>query len=132
MYEVYELHWRLFPDALDALEKIRASGLHLAMLSNASDEDNVRRMLAAHGLESYFDPVVISAAIGIRKPDPRAFRPVLDAWGIPAPELVMVGDTLEADILGAKRIGMRAIWISAEEPSLLRRLFGRRFCPTRR
>jgi putative hydrolase of the HAD superfamily len=83
MYELYEAHWKLFPDSIPALEKLRAAGLRTAMLSNASDEENVRRMLDNHKLKSYFDPVVISAAIGIRKPDRRAFQPVLDAWGIP-------------------------------------------------
>lgn len=117
MYEVYESHWRLFPDSQEALEKIRATGLRMAMLSNASDEDNVRRMLAGHQLESFFDPVVISAAIGIRKPDPRAFQPILAAWKIPAHEIVMVGDQLGADILGGKKLGMRTIWLTTEENS---------------
>jgi putative hydrolase of the HAD superfamily len=115
MYEVYEAHWILFPDSIAALEKIRAAGLRTAMLSNASDEENVRRMLDNHKLEAYFDPVVISAAIGVRKPDRRAFQPILDAWGIPAGQIVMVGDQLGADILGGKQIGMRTIWLTTEE-----------------
>jgi putative hydrolase of the HAD superfamily len=115
MYEVYELHWQLFPDSIAALEKIRACGLRLALLSNAADEANVRRMLAGHKLESYFDPVVISAAVGVRKPDARAFQPILSAWGFPPEEIVMVGDQLGADVLGAKRLGMRAIWLRTEE-----------------
>lgn len=123
MYEIYEAHWRLFPESPTALEKIRASGLRMAMLSNASDEDNVRRMLDNHRLESFFDPVVISAAIGIRKPDSRAFRPILAAWNIPAREIVMVGDQLGADILGAKTLGMRSIWLTTEEGSPSNRPF---------
>jgi HAD superfamily phosphatase (TIGR01668 family) len=115
MYEVYEAHWKLFPESLPALERIRAAGLRMAMLSNASDEENVRRMLANHKLESYFDPVIISAAIGIRKPDALAFQPILDAWQIPASELVMVGDQLGTDILGGNALGMRTIWLTTEE-----------------
>jgi putative hydrolase of the HAD superfamily len=117
MYAVYESHWKLFPQTHAALRKIRALGLRLAMLSNASDEDNVRRMLAGHRLEKYFDPIVISAAIGIRKPDARAFQPILKAWGVPAREIVMVGDQLGMDILGAKNLGMRTIWLCTEENS---------------
>lgn len=126
MYTVYESHWKLFPDSLAALERIRATGMRMAMLSNASDEDNVRRMLAGHKLESFFDPVVISAVIGIRKPDPRAFQPVLAAWKIPAREIVMVGDQLGADILGAKKLGMRTIWITTEENSPSNKPFRRK------
>jgi putative hydrolase of the HAD superfamily len=115
MYEVYEARWKLFPDSLPALKKFRATGLLTGMVSNASDEENVRRMLDNHKLERYFDPVVISAAIGIRKPDPRAFQPILEAWEIPAGEIVMVGDQLGADILGGKQLGMRTIWLTTEE-----------------
>jgi putative hydrolase of the HAD superfamily len=115
MYEVYEAHWKLFPDSIPAIEKIRTAGLRTAMLSNASDEENVRRMLDNHKLGFYFDPVVISAAIGIRKPDRRAFQPVLDAWGIPAAEIVMIGDQLGTDILGGKQAGMRTNWLTTEE-----------------
>ena len=115
MYEVYEAHWKLFPESLPALERIRAAGLRMAMLSNASDEENVRRMIANHKLESYFDPVIISAAIGIRKPDARAFQPILDAWRIPAAEMVMVGDQLGTDILGGNALGLRTIWLTTEE-----------------
>jgi HAD superfamily hydrolase (TIGR01662 family) len=123
MYEVFEAQWKLFPDSQEALEKIRGSGLRMAMLSNASDEDNVRRMLAAHKLESFFDPVIISAAVGIRKPDARAFRPILAAWDLPAREIVMIGDQLEADILGAKKLGLRTIWLTTEENSPTNRPF---------
>jgi putative hydrolase of the HAD superfamily len=123
MYTVYESHWKLFPQTHAALRKIRALGLRLAMLSNAADEDNVRRMMAGHRLEQYFDPVVISAAIGIRKPDERAFQPVLRAWGIPAREIAMVGDQLGMDILGGKNLGMRTIWLGTEEQSPSNRPF---------
>jgi putative hydrolase of the HAD superfamily len=71
-------------------------------------------MLAGHKLESYFDPIIISAAIGIRKPDPRAFRPILDSWGVPARQVVMVGDQLGADILGARTLGLRTVWLTTE------------------
>jgi putative hydrolase of the HAD superfamily len=123
MYEEFEAHWQLFPDSLAALEKLRASGLRTAMLSNASDEDNVRRMLSNHGIEDFFDPIVISAAIGIRKPDARAFRPILSAWNLPAADIVMVGDQLGTDILGAKPLGIRSIWLTTEEGSPSNRPF---------
>ncbi|MBN1438111.1 MAG: HAD family hydrolase [Anaerolineales bacterium] len=129
MYEVYESHWKLFPDTLPALERIRASGLRLAMLSNASDEENVRTMLEGHGLKSFFDPVVISAAIGIRKPDPRAFWPILAAWKIPASELVMVGDQLGKDVRGGLGLGMRTIWLTTEKDSSTNKPLRRKVVP---
>jgi HAD superfamily hydrolase (TIGR01549 family) len=115
MYAVYEKRWRLYPETLAALRQTRLLRLKQALVSNAADEPNVRRLLARHKLGGFFQPTVISAAIGIRKPDPRAFQPVLDAWKIPAAEIVMVGDQLGMDILGARTLGMRSIWIRTEE-----------------
>jgi FMN phosphatase YigB (HAD superfamily) len=51
-----------------------------------------------------------SAATLARKPDPAAFCPFLDAWKLPPSEVVVVGDRLDADILGAQQAGMRGIW----------------------
>ena len=128
MYMVYESHWKLFPQTQSSLRKIRALGLRMAMLSNSSDAANVRRMLANHKLEKMFDPVVISAEIGIRKPDARAFEPILKTWGIPPAQIVMVGDQLGMDILGAKNLGLRTIWLCTEEKSPSNRPFIGKVC----
>jgi putative hydrolase of the HAD superfamily len=117
MYAVSESHWKLFPQTHTALRRIRALGLRMAMLSNASDAANVRRMLVNHKLVKIFDPVVISAEIGVRKPDARAFQPILTAWGIPPAQIVMVGDQLGMDVIGAKNLGMKTIWLCTEEQS---------------
>jgi putative hydrolase of the HAD superfamily len=117
MFAVYEACWTLYPGTRAALRETRALKLRQALVSNAGDEANVRRLLARHRLGKAFAPVVISAAIGIRKPDPRAFQPVLDAWKLPPGEIAMVGDQLGMDILGARTLGMRTIWIRTEEHS---------------
>lgn len=123
MYAVYETKWKLFPETHESLRKIRLLKLRMALLSNASDEANVRRMLKNHRLEKLFSPIVISAAIGIRKPDPQAFQPILDAWKCKPETLVMVGDQLGMDILGGQKLGMRTIWIRSEEDSPANRPF---------
>jgi putative hydrolase of the HAD superfamily len=48
----------------------------------------------------------------VRKPDARIFRAALDRLGVPAERTVMVGDNLEADIVGARRVGMRTILLT--------------------
>jgi putative hydrolase of the HAD superfamily len=123
MYLVYEKKWRLFPDTHEALRKVRLLKLRMALVSNASDAANVHQMLKNHRLDKIFRPVVISAAIGVRKPDPRAFQPVLEAWKCAPEKIVMVGDQLGMDILGAQKLGMRTIWIRSEEDSSFNREF---------
>jgi FMN phosphatase YigB (HAD superfamily) len=62
----------------------------------------------------FFSPIVISAAVGVRKPTTSLFEDVLHRWGIAPPEAVMVGDMLAEDILGAQRAGLHQIWVQAE------------------
>ncbi|MCJ7513840.1 MAG: HAD family hydrolase [Anaerolineales bacterium] len=111
MYAVSEAHWQRLPEAAPVLQALRRQGLRLGLLSNAGDAENVDRLIDQAELRSYFDPIVVSAAIGIRKPDPRAFAPILDAWRVHASEVVMVGDTLGEDILGAQACGLHQIWV---------------------
>ncbi len=114
MYAVSEWHWRPMPNAHAVLDELCDAGYRLGVLSNAGDEDNVLRLLAKAELEAYFEPILISAALGIRKPDPKPFELVLQAWNLPPGEVVMIGDTLVADILGAQRVGMRQIWMRTQ------------------
>lgn len=123
MYAVFEEHWKPYPETHEALRQIKALRLRLAMVSNAADEADVRSLLKNHRLEALFSPVVISAAIGFRKPDARAFQPVLDAWKCDPGKIVMVGDQLGMDILGAQALGMRTIWIRTEEDAPSNREF---------
>ncbi len=68
--------------------------------------------LGVWALRPHFDFVLTSAACFYRKPHPRAFEIALARWNIPPEEAVMVGDSLQADIFGAKNLGMKAIWIT--------------------
>jgi FMN phosphatase YigB (HAD superfamily) len=61
------------------------------------------------------DPALTSAGTGIRKPNPEAFAPILAAWDLPPASVVMVGDTLDADILAAHHAGMRSVWLRSQQ-----------------
>jgi FMN phosphatase YigB (HAD superfamily) len=64
---------------------------------------------------------VSSARVGIRKPNPRIFNLALEALGIPPEKAAMVGDTLGADILGARNAGLMGIWITRRADSAANR-----------
>jgi putative hydrolase of the HAD superfamily len=108
-----------YPGAHAVLETLRAQGLRLALVSNASDEAHVQRLIDRGELRGYFDPILVSAARGLRKPNPRLFRLVAELWWLPAAEIAVVGDMLGADILGAQLAGMPAIWarMDADNPA---------------
>ncbi|MBO9361273.1 MAG: HAD family hydrolase [Thermoflexus sp.] len=105
-----EARWRLFPDALPTLDQLKRRGYRLALLTNSGDIDHSWRLIERFGLRPYFDPIVISAAVGWRKPHPALFKGIAAAWGLPSEAVAVVGDLLEADIRGAHLAGMRGIW----------------------
>jgi HAD superfamily hydrolase (TIGR01662 family) len=114
MFAVSEARWRPMPGLHPALDALRVEGYRLGLISNASDMSNVRRLLAAAGLDGAFDPQLVSAAEGVRKPTVSLFERVLSVWNLPPDAVVMVGDTLGEDILGAQRAGLRSIWFTAD------------------
>jgi FMN phosphatase YigB (HAD superfamily) len=111
MYAVSEVYWKPKVTMHTVLKQLFASGYKLGLLSNAGDEANVHRLIDNAGIREFFDPILISAALGIRKPDPRPFRQILEQWTLPPEAVVMVGDLLEMDILGAQRTGIHNIWL---------------------
>jgi HAD superfamily hydrolase (TIGR01549 family) len=110
-----EEHWFAYPEAPAVLETLAARGLRLGMFSNATHDPFIQKLVDRLGFRPWLQPALSSAGTGIRKPDPAAFAPILAAWDLPPESVVMVGDTLEADILGAHRAGMQSVWLRSRE-----------------
>jgi len=112
MFAVTQENWLPEEDALPTLERLRQDGLHLCLISNASDDDNTQALIDKGGFRPYLEYIVASATFGKRKPHPDIFRSVLDHFTVPAEQAVMVGDDYDADINGANGVGMQSIWIT--------------------
>jgi HAD superfamily hydrolase (TIGR01549 family) len=110
-----EARWLAYPDAVPTLRVLQSGGFPLALASNASDDEFIQRLLVKLRLERYLRPALNSAGVGVRKPDSRMFQLILDEWGLEPAEVVMVGDTLRADILGAHLLGMRSVLALMDE-----------------
>lgn len=82
----------------------------LALISNYYG--NVATVLKELSLKKYFTSIVDSAVVGIRKPDPKIFKIALDELGVNPDEAVMIGDSYNNDIVPAKSIGCKTIWIN--------------------
>jgi putative hydrolase of the HAD superfamily len=113
-YNHYEDCWQPMPDLHSVLDEIQNSDYRLGMISNAGNADNVQRLIDKVDIRKYFDPVLISSGVGLRKPHRLLFEAVLHTWQLPAEQVVMIGDMLHADVLGAQRAGMHQIWITAD------------------
>ena len=101
---------RIDDNAKSALEKLHER-YKLGIVSNFAIPECVDKLLERHGLDSLFDVVVVSGAVNKRKPSPEIFERALEKLGVSAENAVFVGDTVDADIEGAKSAGMKAIFI---------------------
>jgi REG-2-like HAD superfamily hydrolase len=99
----------LFDDVLPALDALAARRIPMGILSNFSV--NLENVLRQVGVHHYFSFFVVSAAVGIEKPDPKIFELAAQATHKPHAELVYIGDSIFHDIQGARNVGMDAILI---------------------
>jgi HAD superfamily hydrolase (TIGR01662 family) len=106
--------WQPFDGAYRTLAALQERGYKIGLISNARDAANVERLIDQARLRPWLDPIVISANAGVRKPNPRIFKIVLDYWHLPPDQVVMVGDMLGADILGAHNAGLRGVWATMQ------------------
>jgi putative hydrolase of the HAD superfamily len=97
------------PDAEAVLEELGRDH-RLALVTNGAP-DVQREKLAGTTLAGHVDAIVISAELGVGKPDPGIFRAALDALHVASADAAMVGDSLERDIAGARRAGVRSVWL---------------------
>jgi len=110
-YAVTQQNWIMENDAVPTLETLQNHGFHIGLVSNAGDNRDVIQLVEKFGIEHYFDFILTSAACGYRKPHPRIFEMALENWGYLPDEIAMVGDRLDADISGARPLGIYTIWI---------------------
>jgi putative hydrolase of the HAD superfamily len=79
------------------------------MIANG-DSDDCRNIIQATDLQDYLDTIVISEEVGSEKPNQRIFEIALAKLGVESENAVMVGNRIDADILGANRSGMKSVW----------------------
>ena len=95
---------------LAALAELKDRGYLTGLISNVSLLPELMRAdLEALGIAKHLDHALFSSEVGVRKPDPRIFRVMLERLGVEPAQAVFVGDRLLDDIGGAKGVGMRAV-----------------------
>jgi putative hydrolase of the HAD superfamily len=100
-------HNHLFPGAIEVLDKLKERySLHI--ITNGFREVQHFKMRNA-GLTPYFSTVTDSESVGVKKPNPLIFQKALTDANCNPSGSVMIGDSYEADILGALQVGMHAI-----------------------
>jgi len=101
--------WVCYPETESVLEILKVREFKLGVVSNATDL--VRRVFDNLGLTRYFDFLVVSDEVGVRKPSPKIFRLAMEMAGTSPGRTLFVGDKLATDVAGAKRAGMNAVLV---------------------
>jgi putative hydrolase of the HAD superfamily len=112
MYSVSRNHWHVEKDTHSVLNELKNRGYRLGIISNAGDDEDVQQLVDKARVRPYFDEILSSAALGIRKPNPRIFDTMLTKLKVERTRAAMVGDTLGADILGAQNAGLFSIFLT--------------------
>lgn len=97
-------------DARATLTKLN-NQYRLGIVSNFAIPECVINLLRRYGLDKFFDVIIVSGAVNRRKPHLEIFQKALNALGLTPREAVFVGDTMDADVQGAKAAGMKTIYI---------------------
>lgn len=93
----------------EALARLRAAGLRLAVISNS--DGRAEEAIRATGLLEHFEFVMDSAAVGVEKPDPRIFLLALERMQLKPADALYVGDLYEVDAVGARAAGLDVVLV---------------------
>lgn len=105
----FMFHCVPFRYVVEMLGVLKEQGYLLGIVSNGLGEFQTRS-IEGLGIRDYFDAILVSEIEQVRKPQPEIFHKALCRLGVSAKESVFVGDHPEADIIGAKGAGLKAIW----------------------
>lgn len=112
--EVWETP-QLAEGVIEILRMLSERNIPLAIVSNGSSVAQ-RSKIQRSGIEDFFDAIVISEELGIRKPDARIYVEAADRLAAAPAECWFVGDHPVNDVWGSKQVGFRAAWVHLHRP----------------
>ena len=105
--------WKIHDDAREGLDELAGRGFRLAVVSNW--DVRLRPLLQNLKLATYFETITVSSEIGFTKPSPVPCEHTLKHLGLPASDVVHVGDSAVEDIDGAESAGITGILLRRNE-----------------
>jgi putative hydrolase of the HAD superfamily len=103
----------LMPGTIDLLEYLKGKNYKLHILTNGFEEVQHIK-LDKSGLSPFFNEIITSEEVGVRKPDLRIFQHAEKRIGAAGSNVLMIGDNLEADVLGAKHAGWHQVFYNID------------------
>lgn len=105
---------RLFPETAQMLQRLKAAGKKVYLLSNAQQLFTMPELYALN-LVQYFDGIIISSNEGLKKPDTDLYRLALKRYDLDPEQTVMVGNDDQADCWGAAKAGLDSMYVYTEQ-----------------
>jgi len=103
--------WQLYPDTVEALTNLEKNRYSLGLISNAKSDWQVNSILRKFDLNKFFKVILVSASLRMRKPRPDMFLKALSTLNITPKETVFIGNSIDADVIGARSVGIHAIYL---------------------
>ena len=113
--EVYRER-EVFPEVKNVLQQLSEWDISMGIISNTTNPVFMKELeLEDSGLKKYFDFTLYSSGVPYRKPHPSIFQLAINHFQLMPCEILFVGDSLSADILGAQKVGMKTAWINRKQ-----------------
>jgi putative hydrolase of the HAD superfamily len=122
VYEQFRLPgaWELFPDVPGILAGLCRVGIRIGMISNF--DRRLYDILAQLNVIDHFDHLIISSEIGFRKPAEQIFKVAVQRFGVPAGEILHIGDDPDSDFAGARGAGFQALLVGDIRTNLVKEI----------
>jgi putative hydrolase of the HAD superfamily len=105
-------YWALYDDVIPLLHSLKEKGWKHIIVSNHVPE--LHDIISSLGLSGYVSDIVNSALIGYEKPHPQIYQIALERAGNPK-NVWMIGDNIDADVIGAEKAGIKGILVRKED-----------------
>lgn len=119
--ELYNAYWdavlknmRLFPYVIPLFNSLRNGNIKIGILTDLTAQIQYRKIKQL-GIEEYVGYIVTSEEVGEEKPSIKMFQSILQKSGFRIDEVLMIGDSQDRDIVGAKKAGIKAIMFKRQE-----------------
>jgi HAD superfamily hydrolase (TIGR01549 family) len=111
-------------ELIDVLTRLREKRYKLGIVSDGTIDEQIYTLFKM-GIIGFFDAIVISEAIGVKKPDRRIFEAIIKDLAIEAENIFIIGDDLKNDIIGGKKCGLKTVWVTETIPRDFHSNYGR-------
>ena len=106
----------LFEGTIEILDYLSPK-YEMHIITNGFEEVQIKK-IEKSGIKKYFDKIITSESVGVKKPNPKIFDYALQSANAKAEHSIMIGDNYEADVQGALNMSMRAIFCNFEMQSV--------------